>query len=121
MAKNIIQFPNAQGARFREAVDYYLSMCYPGFSEEEKEELKGRLVAVVDKYKSPGMALRLPAEAIHGPEHAAMIKQAADKQIATEVQPVFHEMLTEVLFLHCYSYSLEREIARLDGGTSGKN
>ena len=112
MADNVVRFPTGKSATFREAVDRYLDMQCPGYSGEDREEVKRRLVAVVDKYKTPGIELRLPGEAFPTPELAAMVKERADGQIAAHVQGVFGDMLTELIFLHLYSFSLEWELAR---------
>lgn len=112
MADHVVKFPVGRSGPFQEAADYYLDRCYPDFSEEERAALKSRLIETVDKYKVPWVDLKLPADALPKLEHSALVKQAIEGQLLPLVESVFGNMLAELLFLQCYSFSLERGLAK---------
>lgn len=112
MASNVVEFPIGKTGPFLETVDFYLDACYPNFTEDERATLKARLVDVVNRYKVPWGNVAVPTEALASAEHAPMISRAIEQQLYPVVQNVFGGMLTEILFHHCYSYSLERELQK---------
>ena len=112
MANKIVHFPTGRSGPFQEAADYYLDACYPDLSEDERVLLKAQVVEIADKYNLPRLELNFPADLFPDPEHPELVKQAIESQLLPPFQKVFGDMLTEIFFLRCYSFSLERALAK---------
>ncbi len=112
MADNILKFPIGKSAPFQNAADIFLKSCYPDFTEDERSELKAKVVDIVDRYDIPKLELKFPEEMFSNPEQPGQVKQALESQLMPPFHRVFHNMLTEIFLLQCYSFSLERALAK---------
>lgn len=118
MADNIINFPIGKSAPFQNAADIFLKNCYPDLTKDERSELKAKVVDIADRYEIPKMELKFPAEMFSNQEQPGQVKQAIEAQLLPPFHKVFNDMLTEIFFLQCYSFSLERAQAKKQNASS---